>query len=152
MFARLCCCCFSNHTSLNNEAKVLIKVVLVMTFSNHVQSCLSDQYKSHFQSIMFSLSSSLWHAEQWSLEALLHYFLVVPVSYFLWLLSCGESTSTWHREDIIVFVAANAHLVSIHVLEYVFHAGHHIAVCVLSVTLTRLNCHPTMLMEHGYDW
>ena len=89
--------------------------------------------------------------EQWSLKALLHYFLVVPVSYFLWLLSCGESTSTSHREDIIVLVVTNAHLVSSHVLEYVFHAEHHIAVHVLSVTLTRLNCHPTMLMEHGYD-
>ena len=66
------------------KQKVLIKVVFAMTFSNHVQSCLSDQYKSHTLSIMFSLTSSfLALAEQWSLETLLHYFLVVPVSYFL---------------------------------------------------------------------
>ena len=42
------------------KQKVLIKVVLPMTFSNHVQSCLSDQYKNHTLSIIFSLLSSFW--------------------------------------------------------------------------------------------
>ena len=43
------------------KQKMLIKVSLMMTFSNHVQSCLSDQYKSHTLSIIFSFHLFFWH-------------------------------------------------------------------------------------------